>query len=79
VELLAHPEHLPAPFFRVHSRPFAVIENLGLLGRFFVDLFVLLFFDLSGTYINYFYLSDRLGSLHGATSATGSIIQNSDW
>ncbi len=34
---------------------------------------------LSGTYINYFYLRDRLGSVRGATSDTGSIIQNSDY
>ncbi len=34
---------------------------------------------LSGTYINYFYLRDRLGSVRGATSATGSIIQNADY
>jgi RHS repeat-associated protein len=33
---------------------------------------------LSGTYINYFYLRDRLGSVRGATSDTGSIIQSSD-
>ena len=34
---------------------------------------------LSGTYINYFYLRDRLGSVRGATSETGSIIQLSDY
>jgi hypothetical protein len=34
---------------------------------------------LSGTYISYLYLRDRLGSVPGATSATGSIIQNSDY
>ncbi|MGC2579249.1 MAG: RHS repeat-associated core domain-containing protein, partial [Terrimicrobiaceae bacterium] len=34
---------------------------------------------LSGTYLNYFYLGDRLGSVRGATSDTGSIIQNSDY
>jgi YD repeat-containing protein len=34
---------------------------------------------LSGSYINYFYLRDRLGSVRGATSDTGSIIQNSDY
>ena len=33
----------------------------------------------SGTYINYFYLRDRLGSVRGATSDTGSIIQSSDY
>ncbi len=34
---------------------------------------------LAGTYLNYFYLRDRLGSVRGATSDTGSIIQNSDY
>jgi RHS repeat-associated protein len=34
---------------------------------------------LSGTYLNYFYLRDRLGSVRGATSDTGSIIQNLDY
>ena len=34
---------------------------------------------LSGTYINYFYLKDRLGSVRGATSDAGSIIQSSDY
>ena len=34
---------------------------------------------LSGTYINYFYLRDRLGSVRGATSDAGSIIQNADY
>ncbi len=34
---------------------------------------------LSGSYLNYFYLRDRLGSVRGATSDTGSIIQNSDY
>ena len=33
----------------------------------------------SGTYLNYFYLRDRLGSVRGATSDTGSVIQNSDY
>ena len=33
---------------------------------------------LSGSYLNYFYLRDRLGSVRGATSETGSIIQSSD-
>ena len=34
---------------------------------------------LSGTYLNYFYLRDRLGSVRGATSDTGSLIQNLDF
>jgi RHS repeat-associated protein len=34
---------------------------------------------LSGSYLNYFYLRDRLGSVRGATSNTGSIIQNLDY
>ena len=34
---------------------------------------------LAGTYINYFYLRDRLNSVRGATSQTGSIIQLSDY
>ena len=34
---------------------------------------------LSGAYINYFYLRDRLGSVRGTTSDTGSIIQNLDY
>ncbi|HEY5706538.1 MAG TPA: RHS repeat-associated core domain-containing protein [Terrimicrobiaceae bacterium] len=34
---------------------------------------------LSGNYVKYFYLKDRLGSVRGATSATGLIIQNSDF
>ena len=34
---------------------------------------------LAGTYLNYFYLRDRLGSVRGATSDTGSIIQTADY
>jgi RHS repeat-associated protein len=34
---------------------------------------------LSGNYVKYFYLKDRLGSVRGATSETGSIIQNLDY
>ena len=34
---------------------------------------------LSGAYLNYFYLRDRLSSVRGATSETGSIIELSDY